>query len=215
MPRESAKGLNRKVQREEARAAVLATSEYLFGRRGFEGVALDDIAELSGVRKQNLLYHFQSKEMLWKETVDTLFAGVNAYFWKHRVPDPISWEGLQSFMRTYANICRERPAYVLIPMIEGVGSSWRTTWIAERHFSHHVADFEKYARNLIEAGIVANVEPVFLQNMLTGGVQISLATEPLWSEAIGIQSRAPEFIDQYLDAVLGLVRPRQEKQTPA
>lgn len=203
------------MQREEARAAVLTAAEHLFARRGFEGVAVDHVAELSGVKKQNLLYHFQSKEMLWKETVDALFAGVDASFWEHRAPDPISWEGLRSFMRTYADICRERPAYILIPLIEGVGSSWRTTWIAERHLSKHVASFEKYARNLIEAGVVANVDPLFLQNMLTGGVQISLASEPLWSAAIGVQSRAPEFVDQYLDAVLGLVRPAEQKKPPA
>ena len=46
------------------RERILAAALDLFGRRGFDGASLDDIAAVVGVRKQTLLYWFPSKDAL-------------------------------------------------------------------------------------------------------------------------------------------------------
>lgn len=39
--------------------------------RGFDAVSLDDLAEVLGVRKQTILYHFGSKGELFEATIDS------------------------------------------------------------------------------------------------------------------------------------------------
>lgn len=51
--------------REKALAAALE----LFGRRGYGGVSMNDIAQAVGVRAPSLYKHFESKDALWAEVV--------------------------------------------------------------------------------------------------------------------------------------------------
>lgn len=197
----------------ESRTAVLAAAAVLFARHGFQGVAVADVAELSGVRKPNLLYHFSSKEALWKETVDWVFGEVDAFFATARsgfaeAPSAAGidrWRAFGNLMSAYYEACRRFPAYVLIPMIEGVAPSWRTTWIAERHLRRHTRNFEIYVTALIADGLLPPVEPLHLQNLLTGGAQLSLGLAPLWEAAIGTDTRTEAFLEAYARTVFSLL----------
>jgi len=48
-----------------SREKILATSQRLFARRGFEGVSIRDIAEAVGMTTASLYYHFPSKEEIF------------------------------------------------------------------------------------------------------------------------------------------------------
>lgn len=214
----STKKLNvRERRREESRNAVLASATELFATRGFDAVALDEIAVASGVRKNNLLYHFTSKEALWKEAVDRMFAEVEEHFTRRggkSVSD--SWEGFENYARSYFEACWRFPAYMLIPMIEGVNDSWRSDYLAEQYLRDHVADFERYVSNLVEHKVIPPINSIYLQNIFTGGAQSFLALAPLWQKAIGVDTHQTTFIENYVDTLLALIKAagRAETITP-
>ena len=54
----------------DTRARILEAASEAFGTRGFDAVSLDDLAEILGVRKQTILYHFGSKADLFAATID-------------------------------------------------------------------------------------------------------------------------------------------------
>lgn len=203
----------RETKRQESRAAVLGAAATLFARHGYEGVAIDDVATLSGIRKPNLLYHFESKESLWKATVDWVFAEVDAFFQTRRTDladmndasRKHRWDAFKQYVAAYYEACRRFPAYVLIPMVEGVAPSWRTDWIAERHLKRHVDNFGRFAQGLINEQLLPQVEPLHLQNMLTGGAQLSLGLAPLWAAALGTDTRSEAFLDAYAQTVFSLL----------
>lgn len=56
------------------RNEVLAVATRLFAARGFDGTALQDIADAVGVRKQTLLHYFPSKEDLRKSVLEQMLA---------------------------------------------------------------------------------------------------------------------------------------------
>ena len=210
----------RETKKLESRAAVLNAAATLFSRHGFAGVAIADIAAISGIRKPNLLYHFESKEELWKDTVDWVFDQVDQFFAARRTAfaDLISfnrderWSAFRIYVDAYYEACRRFPAYVLIPMIEGVAPSWRTDWIAERHLKRHVQSFDRFARGLIAEGLLPEVEPLHLQNMLTGGVQLSLGLAPLWAAALDVETHSAEFLDAYSRTVFKLLETMHEQK---
>lgn len=52
--------------------AILAEAERQFARYGFEGVSLDSIAAMLDLSRQNLLYHWPSKEELYRAVLDSV-----------------------------------------------------------------------------------------------------------------------------------------------
>jgi TetR/AcrR family transcriptional regulator len=56
---------------------LVAEALRAFGQRGYEGTSLDAVAEAAGVRKQSLLYYFQTKDELFSACLDELTARIN------------------------------------------------------------------------------------------------------------------------------------------
>ncbi|MBX3112650.1 MAG: TetR/AcrR family transcriptional regulator [Fimbriimonadaceae bacterium] len=51
------------------RASILSAAARLFADRGFTGTSTADIAEAAGVTKSLVLYHYATKEALWREVI--------------------------------------------------------------------------------------------------------------------------------------------------
>jgi AcrR family transcriptional regulator len=74
----------RRVPRALREAQMLEAARELFGRRGYDGAAMDDIAERCGISKRLLYAYFESKERLFvacmeqvnAEIVDRIASGV-------------------------------------------------------------------------------------------------------------------------------------------
>ncbi len=51
---------------------ILAAAEDVFAQFGFQGAAIDGIAERAGISKQNMLYYFPSKEVLYQRVLQNI-----------------------------------------------------------------------------------------------------------------------------------------------
>ncbi len=63
MPRKSSH------QRQETESRILRAAEHCFAAQGFHGTTMDKLAAVSGMSKQNLIYYFPSKEVLYKRVL--------------------------------------------------------------------------------------------------------------------------------------------------
>lgn len=61
----------------DVRAAVVSAATRLFAARGFDGTALQDVADAVGVTKQAVLHHFPSKEQIRGAVLDAILAHWN------------------------------------------------------------------------------------------------------------------------------------------
>lgn len=66
------------VDTPDTRTRILAEAIDAFGTRGYDAVSLDDLAEMLGVRKQTILYHFGSKKELFEATIDSAVQDLGA-----------------------------------------------------------------------------------------------------------------------------------------
>ena len=62
-------GRPKKTAGESTRQRLLRAAEQEFGAVGFFRARLEDIASVAGIRRSSLLYHFKSKEQLYREVV--------------------------------------------------------------------------------------------------------------------------------------------------
>lgn len=193
----------------DARGAIRGAALSLFGERGFEATSIGDIAALAGVPKANVLYYYASKEDLWREAVDTLFAEVDAFYAENWTTDlEVSLDGLARSVRVYLEACRRWPAYVQLPNLDGHADTWRMRWLAERHLRRHIAAARSYYRRLIRAGVLPDIDTVFLQNLIAGGGQLLLGQYELWRAATESDRSAEDFADFYVtNLVRVLARP--------
>ena len=199
----------RNVKGKIANAAVLAAATSLFAERGYEGVSLADIAATSGVSKPSVLYHFQDKETLWKLAVDTLWADVDAFF-KERRPKglPPSRELLEARIELFIEASITWPAYVRIPFIEGATPSWRSEWLADRHFGKHVLMNDKMLRAMQREGLLGPGDPAHYQALLTSSVNVLVAQSAMWNRTFARELTDAANLRENMKLVVDLMMPK-------
>src|SRR3954451_2037563 len=63
-------GAKRRMRGPERRAQLLVVARRVFGKAGFHGVSMDEVAKEAGVTKPILYDHFNSKEELYVALLD-------------------------------------------------------------------------------------------------------------------------------------------------
>lgn len=190
----------------DVRSVIRDAALGLFGERGFEASSIGDIATAAGVAKANVLYHFGSKEELWREAIDALFAEVDAFFAEHWPMNPDrSLAQLAEAVTIYLEACQRWPAYVQIYNLEGHADSWRTEWLADRHLRRHIESSRRFFNSYIAAGILPDIDPLYLQNMVAGGGQLMIGQYRLWRRAARTDATARDFAAAYVEALIAVM----------
>ena len=51
---------------------ILRSAERAFSEKGFSGTSMESVAELAGISKQNLIYYFDNKELLYRRVLQDI-----------------------------------------------------------------------------------------------------------------------------------------------
>ncbi len=134
---------------------ILNSACELFGSRGFEGTALRDIEELSGVNRGLIAYHFGTKDDLWKAVVDFYFSD----YIREMESQQGLFEGLDPksrariVIRNFVRISVRRPHLSKLMVQENLNPTWRLDWIVDRYLKPVQAMERAQFRDAEEAGL--------------------------------------------------------------
>jgi AcrR family transcriptional regulator len=83
------------------REELLAVACRVFAEKGFDGAALQDIADEFGVLKGSLFHYIQSKDDLLYEIIESVYTGAQAAVWSNAVQEGPAVERLRRVVTAY------------------------------------------------------------------------------------------------------------------
>jgi hypothetical protein len=97
------------------------------------------------------------------------------------------------------------PAYVRIPFIEGATPSWRSEWLADRHFGKHVSLNDKMIRAMQDEGLLRPGDPAHYQALLTSSVSVLVAQSAMWNRSFARQLTDAANLRENMKLVVDLI----------
>ncbi|WP_257542484.1 MULTISPECIES: TetR/AcrR family transcriptional regulator [unclassified Sphingobium] len=117
----------------DTRASILSAALSEFAAKGFEGASTRDIATRADVKQQLVVYHFGSKDALWKAVALDLFAELEG-IWHLHIPDDADMPAMERVRIEYKTFLRftiEHPQFHHFMLQENLPSSPRLAWLVE------------------------------------------------------------------------------------
>lgn len=190
---------------QDARERIIAAARKSFATSGFDGASTRQIATDAGVAQSLLLYHFGSKDALWRAVIDQLFEGLRVRIAEaaRRARNGSVRERLAAVIGAFIALCAEDADIHRIMTIEGRQPSERLKWLVDRHLRENF----RQARELIEegqkAGCVRQGDPTLLYYsfIAIAGTAFSLAPEIAMVSG-DKDAVAPEAIERLIAALL-------------
>jgi AcrR family transcriptional regulator len=198
---------HRKTRRDHERGvltrqALLDSALHEFSASGFEAASTRAIAARAGVRQSQLTYHFDSKDVLWRATVDHLFGLFDHEFIAALEPgtdDPVSLfaRSIRALVRAVSRL----PELNRIMVHEATADSERLAWIVETHVRARFEQLETLWRALRASGATdLDADPVIIYYTLLGAASLLYVNAAEARRLVGCTSSRDMIDDELIEA---------------
>lgn len=197
------------------RDAILDAATRRFAQRGFSGASLNDMADDVGVRRQSLLHHFGSKEVLYQEVFERALTE-----WYDQIEgvvsevDVVGWPLVELVIETGFQFFRRNQEFVRIVRWEALDSESHTQVDLGIALQPLFARAVEYFEREMQAGRFRSHDPE--QLLLTGyGALLSYFSDVPF--IAGLLDRDPleeQALTRQLTHVVGFFRAALEPPAP-
>ncbi|MFN3958822.1 MAG: TetR/AcrR family transcriptional regulator [Parvularculaceae bacterium] len=198
----STKVRSRSEQRNETRAAILEAAIELFSRKGYEGAATTEIARACNAPVPLIMYHFESKEGLWRAAVSEIYRRIERAL-DEGMAGLAGLEGeaaLRTAVKVQITAIARHPEYMRLLLHEGAQHSERLVWLVETHqrrLSERSIELIRFAQYL---GYAPDIDPMHAKYIYSGAFSLAIALAPEYEVMTGERLVDDAFIDRHIDA---------------
>jgi TetR/AcrR family transcriptional regulator len=197
--------VNRKVQATDSGAgskqAILGAALRVFARSGYDGASMPGIARLAGVAPPLIHYYFESKERLWRETVDhslgELRAQASAVLRATHSLAPLN--RLRVLLEVHAEFAARCPDHFSMIVAEARADSDRFAWLQENYTGLLFEEVVAILGQARDAGAIRDVPLTELAVMLVGAILVHFTIYPSKAGEHGGEGSSTRFVDFLFD----------------
>jgi AcrR family transcriptional regulator len=213
-PQTRPSGSARAERRTHTRAAILESAARVFAARGYEGATLREIAARCGVGQPLLVYHFESKEGLWRASVERLFSRLI-----EAVREGSSWaeaaesrEVVRAVLRSFIEVVAAEPAWLQILLREAAEPGPRLDWLVEHHSRQTYEAGVGFLDSAKRLGLLPDLPTDHLLYVLVGALTFVVAIAPEVRRVTGARVDSGGFLDRHVDTFMALLMPPIPKE---
>lgn len=188
----------------DSRRRLVAAATVEFAAHGFDGASTRAIAERAGMHQPQIIYHFASKEALWRAAVDALFAELQRVIDAVVATSSHPRDLLAESIRAFVHFAAEHPELNRIMVLEATSDSERLAWVVEHHIRRVYRDMTALWTILAERGEVAPVDPTIAFYSLVGAASFLYVASPEVRRVAGVDP-ASTLVDAHADAVVKML----------
>jgi TetR/AcrR family transcriptional regulator len=165
-----------------------------FGTRGYEATSLDALAGELGVRKQTILYHFNSKESLLDAVIDEAGNEMISVLESSLIRSSRGWGRVDGVVRSVFRLAARRPELLgLLREVSRLGPP------AATRFAQKLGPFIERATGFLEDAMAAGElrqQDARLLLLATYSTVVGVATEVEVLRALGVEPTARAMVRQ-------------------
>jgi AcrR family transcriptional regulator len=107
----------------------------VFSASGFEGASLRQIADRAGVMHQLVVYHFKTKDALWRAVITSILGddAEGLAVLRERITAESPARALRTLLREFVAFTARRPQFHRIATFEGRADNERIRWLIETY----------------------------------------------------------------------------------
>jgi AcrR family transcriptional regulator len=188
----------------DTRGKIIDAAAREFALHGFEGASTRVIAQNAGVQHTLVTYHFQSKEGLWRETLDKLTEQQKAALEKRlsglRGVD--SSTALYLYLKDFIRFSAERPEYDWIMSHVASQPSSQLEWLYEHRLRAGFERMEGLIAEAQRAGKFIPGNPRYLYYLLIGMVTRIFMLSAEVEKMLDMSPFDPAFVDHHASMCL-------------
>jgi len=193
------------------RSRILDAALTLFAYNGFHAVSTNEVARACGCSQSVVMYHFETKLVLWQEATRVLFAKIDAQplFDRAIYKDLDALSRLRVLLRRFVKISARHPELGKIITRESIEGGTRLDWIMSELAADHYSVFVSILKEGIAEGSLKRYPPELLTLMIHGAAATvfnltSLSERLLETDPFGAdtqQSQADMVVDVILNGL--------------
>lgn len=195
------------AKRGVARDRVLDCALDLFSRQGFDGVSTAEVALAAGVSQSVVLYHFETKENLWRESMRLLFSRVDArsVFDQELYKDLDVVARIRVALRRFVQTSARYPQLGRVIIREGTAGGERLQWLTENLLLPNYGVFERLFEEGARAGVLKRYPPGLVTLMVHSSAAMVFNLGPLSEQVLGRSPFDDEMVRQQADLVVDVL----------
>lgn len=195
------------------RRDILDAALSVFARDGYDGASLMDIAALADTRHPLLLYHFGSKENLWRQVMSHIFDELKANYSAvvELSRDLSALDSLKMFIRAFVQFSARHPDRVTLVLNEMRADGERLAWLNAEYMVVLHAQLNALFDRVEAEGRLKPIPRPNLIFILIGSVSTLFMAEPVVRHIYGMDPQTPDHVSAHADWIIemltgGLIR---------